>query len=482
MSKNSYKLEELEKLVSLAKRRGIIFPSSEIYGGLSSVWDYGPIGVEIKRNVKNLWWKSFVSERDDIFGIDASILMHPNVWKASGHLESFSDPLVECSNTGKRYREDHIFILEIEAKKENKIIAVEASDKLEAEKLVKDKIISIIPLAESENKDNPSPDGGILSEPKNFNLMFKTFIGPVEDSSSTIYLRPETAQAMFVNFLNVLNSSRKKIPFGIAQQGKSFRNEITPGNFIFRTREFEQMEMEFFCSPDDDEKWHDYWIQFSLDWFKKYGIREENLMIRKHESEELPHYSKASSDIDYLFPWSWGELETISNRTDYDLKAHSELSGKDLSYFDQENNKRVTPYVIEPAMGADRSVLAFLCDAYCEEETDKETRTLLKLHPEIAPIKIAVLPLSRNEKLSEYSKNIFDRLNSLYTTQYDDTQSIGRRYRRQDEVGTPLCVTIDFESVEEDDSVTIRNRDTMEQIRVSSDKLLEAINDQLKSF
>ena len=482
MSKNNYRLEELEKLVSLAKRRGIIFPSSEIYGGLSSVWDYGPIGVEIKRNVKNLWWKSFVSERDDIFGIDASILMHPDVWKASGHLESFSDPLVECSITGKRYREDHIFILEIETKKENKIIAIEASDKNEAEKLVKEKIISIIPLIESESKENPSPDGGTLSDPRNFNLMFKTFIGPVEDSSSTVYLRPETAQAMFVNFLNVLNSSRKKIPFGIAQQGKSFRNEITPGNFTFRTREFEQMEMEFFCSPDDDEKWHDYWIQFSLDWFKKYGIREENLMIRKHESEELPHYSKASSDIDYLFPWSWGELETISNRTDYDLKAHSELSGKDLSYFDQENNKRFTPYVIEPAMGADRSVLAFLCDAYCEEKTDKETRTLLKLHPEIAPIKIAVLPLSRNEKLSEYSRNIFDRLNSLYTTQYDDTQSIGRRYRRQDEVGTPLCVTIDFESVEEDDSVTIRNRDTMEQIRVSSDKLLEAINDQLKSF
>lgn len=482
MSKNNYRLEELEKLVSLAKRRGIIFPSSEIYGGLSSVWDYGPIGVEIKRNVKNLWWKSFVSERDDIFGIDASILMHPDVWKASGHLESFSDPLVECSLTGKRYREDHIFILEIETKKENKIIAIEASDKNEAEKLVKEKIISIIPLIESESKENPSPDGGTLSDPRNFNLMFKTFIGPVEDSSSTVYLRPETAQAMFVNFLNVLNSSRKKIPFGIAQQGKSFRNEITPGNFTFRTREFEQMEMEFFCSPDDDEKWHDYWIQFSLDWFKKYGIREENLMIRKHESEELPHYSKASSDIDYLFPWSWGELETISNRTDYDLKAHSELSGKDLSYFDQENNKRFTPYVIEPAMGADRSVLAFLCDAYCEEKTDKETRTLLKLHPEIAPIKIAVLPLSRNEKLSEYSRNIFDRLNSLYTTQYDDTQSIGRRYRRQDEVGTPLCVTIDFESVEEDDSVTIRNRDTMDQIRVSSDKLLEAINDQLKSF
>lgn len=482
MKKNSYQLKDLDKLVSLAKRRGIIFPSSEIYGGLASVWDYGPVGVEIKRNVKNLWWKSFVTERDDIFGIDASILMHPNVWKASGHLDSFSDPLVECSETGKRYREDHIFILEIETKKENKIIAIEASDKDEAENAVNDKIISITHLPESEKKENPSPDGGVLSEPRNFNLMFKTFIGPVEDSSATVYLRPETAQAMFVNFLNVLNSSRKKIPFGIAQQGKSFRNEITPGNFTFRTREFEQMEMEFFCSPNEDEKWHDYWINFSLDWFKKYGLRKENLMIRKHDKEELPHYSKASSDIEYLFPWSWGELETISNRTDYDLKAHSELSGKDLSYFDQENNKRYTPYVIEPAMGADRSVLAFLCDAYCEEETEKETRTLLKLHPDIAPIKIAVLPLSRNEKLTEYSRNIFDKLNSIYETQYDDTQSIGRRYRRQDEIGTPLCVTVDFESVEEDNSVTIRHRDTMKQIRVNSDNLIEAIHDQLKSF
>ena len=482
MSKNSYQLKELEKLVSLAKRRGIIFPSSEIYGGLSSVWDYGPIGVEIKRNVKNLWWKSFVTERDDIFGIDASILMHPDVWKASGHLDSFSDPLVECSATGKRYREDHIFILEIQIKKENKLITIEASDKDEVKNLVKDKIISITPLAESNNKENPSPEGGILSEPRNFNLMFKTFIGPAEDSSSTVYLRPETAQAMFVNFLNVLNSSRKKIPFGIAQQGKSFRNEITPGNFTFRTREFEQMEMEFFCNPSEDEKWHKYWIDFSLDWFKKYGLREENLMIRKHENEELPHYSKASSDIEYLFPWSWGELETISNRTDFDLKAHSKLSGKDLSYFDQENNNRYTPFVIEPAMGADRSVLAFLCDAYCEEETEKETRTLLKLHPDVAPIKIAVLPLSRKDSLTEYSKKIFDDLKGLFTTQYDDTQSIGKRYRRQDEIGTPLCVTIDFESVEEDNSVTIRDRDSMEQIRVSSDKLIEAINDKFKLF
>jgi len=482
LEKNNYKLKDLDKLVSLAKRRGIIFPSSEIYGGLASVWDYGPVGVEIKRNVKNLWWKSFVTERDDIFGLDASILMHPNVWKASGHLDSFSDPLVECSETGKRYREDHIFILEVQTKKENKIISIEASDEDEAKNKVKDKILSIIPLNESKSSNNPSPDGGTLSEPRNFNLMFKTFIGPVEDSSATVYLRPETAQAMFVNFLNVLNSSRKKIPFGIAQQGKSFRNEITPGNFTFRTREFEQMEMEFFCSPEEDESWHDYWINFSLDWFKKYGLRDENLMIRKHDKDELPHYSKASSDIEYLFPWSWGELETISNRTDYDLKAHSELSGKDLSYFDQENNNRYTPFVIEPAMGADRSVLAFLCDAYCEEETEKETRTLLKLHPDIAPIKIAVLPLSRNEKLTEYSRNIFDKLNSIYETQYDDTQSIGRRYRRQDEIGTPLCVTVDFESVEEDNSVTIRHRDTMKQIRVNSDNLIEAIHDQLKSF
>ncbi|MAU24507.1 MAG: glycine--tRNA ligase [Chloroflexi bacterium] len=482
MEKNNYKLKDLDKLVSLAKRRGIIFPSSEIYGGLASVWDYGPVGVEIKRNVKNLWWKSFVTERDDIFGLDASILMHPNVWKASGHLDSFSDPLVECSETGKRYREDHIFILEVQTKKENKIISIEASDEDEAKNKVKDKILSIIPLNESKSSNNPSPDGGTLSEPRNFNLMFKTFIGPVEDSSATVYLRPETAQAMFVNFLNVLNSSRKKIPFGIAQQGKSFRNEITPGNFTFRTREFEQMEMEFFCSPEEDESWHDYWINFSLDWFKKYGLRDENLMIRKHDKNELPHYSKASSDIEYLFPWSWGELETISNRTDYDLKAHSELSGKDLSYFDQENNNRYTPFVIEPAMGADRSVLAFLCDAYCEEETEKETRTLLKLHPDIAPIKIAVLPLSRNEKLTEYSRNIFDKINSIYETQYDDTQSIGRRYRRQDEIGTPLCVTVDFESVEEDNSVTIRHRDTMKQIRVNSDNLIEAIHDQLKSF
>ena len=309
--------------------------------------------------------------------------------------------------------------------------------------------------------------------------MFKTFMGPLENENATVYLRPETAQAMFVNFINVFNSSRKKIPFGIAQQGKSFRNEITPGNFTFRTREFEQMEMEWFCKPGEDENWHKYWIDFSMEWFKQYGIRKENLRLRNHDKTELPHYSKASSDIEYNFPRSWGELETISNRTDYDLKAHAKLSGKDLTYFDQSTNERYTPFVIEPSMGADRSVLAYLCDAYCEEQLENETRTLLKLHPKIAPITVAILPLSKNEKLSSLSKKVYDILKSKYNTQYDDTQSIGRRYRRQDEIGTPICVTIDFESVENDNAVTIRNRDTMEQIRVNIDRIVEGIEDSI---
>ena len=479
MKKNSYQLKDLDKLVSLAKRRGIIFPSSEIYGGLASVWDYGPVGVEIKRNIKDLWWKSFVSEREDILGFDASILMHPNVWQASGHLDSFSDPLVECSETGKRYREDNIFIVEKEDKGKNQIFSIEANDIEDAKNQIKDKSAQITNLKDHEENNLPSPEGGILSEPRMFNLMFKTFMGPLENENATVYLRPETAQAMFVNFINVFNSSRKKIPFGIAQQGKSFRNEITPGNFTFRTREFEQMEMEWFCKPGEDENWHKYWIDFSMEWFKQYGIRKENLRLRNHDKNELPHYSKASADIEYNFPWSWGELETISNRTDYDLKAHTKLSGKDLSYFDQSTNERYTPFVIEPSMGADRSVLAYLCDAYCEEQLENETRTLLKLHPKIAPITVAILPLSKNEKLSSLSKKVYDILKSKYNTQYDDTQSIGRRYRRQDEIGTPICVTIDFESVENDNAVTIRNRDTMEQIRVNIDRIVEGIEDSI---
>ena len=476
---NNYKLTDLDKLVSLSKRRGIIFPSSEIYGGLASVWDYGPVGVEIKRNIKDLWWKSFVSEREDILGFDASILMHPNVWQASGHLDSFSDPLVECSETGKRYREDNIFIIEKEDKGKKQLFSIEANDIEDAKNQIKDKLAEITNLKDYEENNPPSPEGGILSEPRMFNLMFKTFMGPLENENATVYLRPETAQAMFVNFINVFNSSRKKIPFGIAQQGKSFRNEITPGNFTFRTREFEQMEMEWFCKPGEDENWHKYWIDFSMEWFKQYGIRKENLRLRNHDKTELPHYSKASADIEYNFPWSWGELETISNRTDYDLKAHTKLSGKDLTYFDQSTNERYTPFVIEPSMGADRSVLAYLCDAYCEEQLENETRTLLKLHPKIAPITVAILPLSKNEKLSSLSKKVYDILKSKYNTQYDDTQSIGRRYRRQDEIGTPICVTIDFESVENDNAVTIRNRDTMEQIRVNIDRIVEGIEDSI---
>ena len=430
----------LDTLVSLAKRRGFVFPSSEIYGGLSSVWDYGPVGVELKRNVKDAWWKSMVRERDDVVGMDASILMHPDIWVASGHVDSFSDPLVECESCHKRFRQDQL-------------------------------------------ADNVCPEcGGEFGEPRQFNLMFKTFIGPVEDDTSTVYLRPETAQAIFVNFENVQTTSRKKIPFGIAQIGKSFRNEITPGNFTFRTREFEQMELEFFCEPGTDEKWYEYWMNFSIDWFKSHGIRNEKLALRKHEKDELPHYSKASSDVEYEFPWGWGELETISNRTDFDLKAHTTKSGKDISYFDDQQKKRFVPYIVEPSMGADRSALAFLADAYDEEGEGKEKRSVLRFHPDIAPFQLAVLPLSRNEKLVPTARRVYDILRPHFNTQYDDSQSIGRRYRRQDEIGTPLCVTVDFDTVEDDDAVTIRNRDSMEQIRVGIDNLETAIREQLNTM
>jgi len=427
----------LETLVSLSKRRGFVFQSSEIYGGLSSVWDYGPVGVELKRNVKDAWWRSMVRERDDVVGMDASILMHPDVWVASGHLESFTDPLVECVECHRRYRADQL---------------------------------------ESDVCPNC---GGAFGEPRQFNLMFKTFMGALEEAANTVYLRPETAQAMFVNFENVQTTSRKKIPFGIAQIGKSFRNEITPGNFFFRTREFEQMEMEYFCEPGTDDEWYDYWINFSMNWFKSHGIRSEKLTLRHHDPDELPHYSKASADIDYEFPWGWDELETISNRTDFDLKAHARKTGKDISYFDDQQKKRYVPFVVEPAMGADRSVLAFLADAYDEEGEGKQRRVVLRFHPDIAPFQIAVLPLSRNDRLVPTARRVYGVLRSHFNTQYDDSQSIGRRYRRQDEIGTPLCVTVDFETVDEDDAVTIRNRDTMEQVRVPIENLESAIRDQL---
>lgn len=428
----------LETLVSLSKRRGFVFQSSEIYGGLSSVWDFGPVGVELKRNVKDAWWKSMVRQRDDVVGIDASILMHPDVWMASGHLENFTDPLVECQECNRRYRQDQV-----------------PGD--------------LCPACQ-----------GNLGEPRQFNLMFKTFMGALEDEANTVFLRPETAQAMFVNFENVQTTTRKKLPFGIAQIGKSFRNEITPGNFFFRTREFEQMEMEYFCEPGSDDHWHEYWMSFSMDWFKSHGLRAEKLKLRHHDADELPHYSKASADIEFQFPWGWDELETISNRTDYDLKAHADKSGKDLSYFDDQQKKRFMPFVVEPAMGVDRSVLAFLADAYDEEGEGKQQRVVLRFHPDIAPFQVSVLPLSRNDRLVPTARRVYDVLRQHFNTQYDDSQSIGRRYRRQDEIGTPLCVTVDFETVDEDEAVTIRNRDTMAQVRVPVDGLEAAIRDQLQ--
>jgi glycyl-tRNA synthetase len=436
----------LDTIVSLCKRRGFIFQSSEIYGGLGSTWDYGPLGVELKRNVKEAWWRDNVLRRDDMVGLDAAILMHPKVWEASGHLEGFTDSMVECKACNHRFRPDHL-----------------------------------------DSPGGPCPDcGGELTAPRNFNLMFKTTMGPVEDSASTVYLRPETAQGIFVNFLNVLNSTRKKLPFGIAQTGKAFRNEITPGNFVFRTREFEQMEIEFFVKPGEDEVWHQRWIEERFSWYQRYGIRAENLRLRAHDAEELAHYAKATSDIEYRFPWGWGELEGIANRGDFDLRRHTEFSEERLTYFDEAAQEHVTPYVIEPSGGVDRAALTFLMDAYREEEAPNaqgkmEKRVLLKLHPALAPVKVAVLPLSRNEALAPLSRQVYASLKApgRWHVEFDDAQSIGRRYRRFDEVGTPYCVTIDFDSLE-DKQVTVRHRDTMEQDRVPIDGLVGWLAEKLE--
>jgi glycyl-tRNA synthetase len=428
---------DMERIVSLCKRRGFIFPSSEIYGGLASCWDYGPMGVELKRNVKEAWWKSIVQDRDDVVGLDTSIMMHPGVWAASGHIDSFTDPLVECKSCHLRWR----------------------ADTVEGGKCPK--------------------CGGELTEPRMFNLMFKTFMGPVEEGASIVYLRPETAQGIFVNFENVVTTSRKKLPLGIAQIGKSFRNEITPGNFIFRTREFEHMELEYFVRPGTDEKWLDYWVKERFDWYVKLGVRKENLRLRQHGRDELAHYAKDCYDVEYLFPMGWSELEGIANRGDYDLTQHARCSGKELSYHDAEAGEKYVPYVIEPSAGVDRSVLAFIVDAYDEEEVEKEKRTVLHLNPSLAPIKVAVLPLSRNEKLTPVAKEVFRQLCPSFMTDYDDSQSIGRRYRRQDEIGTPFCVTIDFESLE-DKQVTIRERDSLAQIRVPIEGLEKVIEAKLR--
>jgi glycyl-tRNA synthetase len=428
---------DMDKIVSLCKRRGLIFPSSEIYGGLASCWDYGPMGVELKRNVKEAWWKTIVQNRDDVVGLDTSIMMHPGVWAASGHIDSFTDPLVECKSCHLRWR-----ATEIGGQKCPKC-------------------------------------GGELTEPRMFNLMFKTFMGPVEEEASTIYLRPETAQGIFVNFENVVTTSRKKLPLGIAQIGKSFRNEITPGNFIFRTREFEHMELEYFVKPGTDEKWLDYWVKERFDWYVKLGIRKENLRLRQHGKDELAHYARDCYDIEYLFPMGWSELEGIANRGDFDLTQHAKCSGKELGYYDAEAGEKYVPYVIEPSAGVDRSVLAFLVDAYDEEEVEGEKRTVLHLHHSLAPIKVAVLPLSRNEKLTPLAKEVFKRLCPSFVTDYDDSQSIGRRYRRQDEIGTPFCVTIDFESLK-DKQATIRERDTLAQIRVPIEQLEKVLATKLR--
>ena len=413
----------MDKIVSLCKRRGFVFPSSEIYGGLASCWDYGPMGVELKRNVRDAWWKAVVHERADVVGLDTSIMMHPRVWEASGHVDGFADPMVDCRSCRLRWRADEL-----------------------------------------QTQVCPGC-GGALTEPRMFNLMFKTFMGPVEEEASAVYLRPETAQGIFVNFENVMTTSRKKLPFGIAQIGKSFRNEITTGNFIFRTREFEQLELEYFVKPGTDDEWFDYWVKERFDWYVNLGIRKENLRLREHEKGELAHYARACYDIDYLFPMGWSELEGVANRGDFDLTRHAKASGREFLYFDAEANEKYVPYVIEPSAGVDRSVLAFLIDAYDEEDVEGEKRTVVHLHPTLAPTKVAVLPLSRNEKLTPLAKAVYRQLCSSFVTDYDDSQSIGRRYRRQDEIGTPFCVTIDFESLE-DKQATIRDRDSLAQIRV----------------
>ncbi len=428
---------EMEKIVSLCRRRGFIFPSSEIYGGLSSCWDYGPLGTELKRNIRQAWWQAVVQERDDIVGLDTSILMHPQTWVASGHLEKFADPLVECMSCHLRWRSDDL-----------------------------------------EGNNCPSC-GGELTEPHLFNLMFKTSMGPIEEEANVVYLRPETAQGIFVNFQNVLNTTRKRLPFGIAQIGKAFRNEITTGNFIFRSREFEQMEIEFFIKPETDKEWFNYWLEERLNWYVKLGIKKENLRLRQHTKRELAHYARECYDIDYLFPMGWAELEGIANRGDFDLVQHAKYSGKSLNYLDEETKEHIIPYIIEPSAGVDRSALAFLCDAYDEEPDKEEIRVLLHLHPTLAPIKVAVLPLSRREKLMAVAKKIYADLRQQWMVQYDDAQSIGRRYRRQDEIGTPFCVTVDFQSLE-DEQATIRERDTMNQIRLPINELKTTLQAKLE--
>ena len=447
----------MEKVVALAKARGFVYPGSEIYGGLANTWDYGPIGVELKNNVKKAWWKKFVQESPYNVGVDCAILMNPMAWVASGHVGGFSDPLMDCKECKERFRADKM----IEDFMAEKGMEAEAVDGWGNEKMKQ--------FIDDNNVTCPSCGAHNFTDIRQFNLMFKTFQGVTEDAKNTVYLRPETAQGIFVNFKYVQRTSRKKIPFGIGQIGKSFRNEITPGNFTFRTREFEQMELEFFCKPDTDLEWFGYWKDYCVNFLKNLGIKDDEMRIRDHEKEELSHYSKATSDIEFLFPFGWGELWGIADRTDFDLTQHQNTSGEDMSYFDQEANEKYIPYVIEPSLGADRVTLAFLCSAYDEEEVGEgDVRTVLHFHPAIAPVKAAVLPLSK--KLSEKATEVYHMLSKNFNVEYDEAGSIGKRYRRQDEIGTPFCITYDFDSLE-NNTVTVRDRDTMEQIRIGIDEL-----------
>jgi glycyl-tRNA synthetase len=454
--------DRMETLVSLCKRRGIVFPSSEIYGGLRAAWDYGPLGVEIKNNIKRQWWRSMVQERDDVVGLDSSVILAPEVWQASGHITEFVDPLTECLSCHRRFRADHL-------------------------------------IETYSDKHGHPPEGGLadiacpncgtrgaFTEPRMFNGLLRTYLGATEDDSGLAYLRPETAQGIFINFRNVLQTSRKKLPFGIGQVGKSFRNEITPGNFIFRTREFEQMEMEFFVRPGTDEQWHDRWIETRLAWYHDLGVTKENLRLYEHPADKLSHYSKRTVDIEYKYDFTgteWGELEGIANRTDFDLSTHSKASGQDLSYLDAESGERFVPYVIEPAAGVDRAMLMFLLDAYSEDEAPDakgklEKRTVLRLDHRLAPVKVAVLPLSRHADLSPKARDVAALLRKHWNAEFDDASAIGRRYRRQDEIGTPFCVTVDFETLA-DQAVTVRERDSMHQDRVGIDALVGYLSERL---
>ncbi len=454
----------MEKIVSLSKRRGFIYPGSEIYDGLANAWDYGPLGVELKNNIKKAWWKKFVQENPNNVGLDCAILMNPKVWEASGHVGGFTDPLIDCKECNTRHRADKI-IDDYNILNNNDEIS-DGWDNL--------KLISYI-----REKNIPCPSCGKsnFTDVRQFNMMFKTFQGVTEDSASEIYLRPETAQGIFVNFKNVQRTSRKKIPFGIGQIGKSFRNEITPGNFVFRTREFEQMELEFFCKPGEDLEWFNYWKNFCFDWLLELGLKRENLKMRDHLAEELAFYSNATSDIEYKFPFVWGELWGIADRTDYDLKQHMEFAKEDLQYFDPITNEKYIPYVIEPSVGVERLLLAFLCEAYDEEKIDeKDERVVLRFHNALAPIKAAVLPLSK--KLKEQATEVYQLISKKFVCDYDETGSIGKRYRRQDEIGTPYCITYDFDSLE-DNCVTVRFRDSMEQDRMSIDKLIDFLEENI---